>query len=220
MNRYVVITVLVAFALVCLAKEDGYSQELSAGLNLALYNQNDNLADGGGYEAFVNFKINKYPIVLRLMFCQFIALPIPYPLPLTDKETMGYSFEPALLLRFDFGTRPDFGPVFQPYVGIAYGFHGFPETINFVDTLVVRESKIQDTKSPVFIFGTNVTFTPRLSLNLNCRYSMIKPDVEHKFHYRDTGNIVKKMEKLDDGLKTLYFSIGIRFHIFKNPRFR
>lgn len=218
MNRYVVITVLVALALVCLAKEDGYSQELSAGLNLALYNQNDNLADGGGYEAFVNFKINKYPFVLRLMFCQFIAVPVPYPLPITDKETMGYSFEPALLLRFDLGTRPDFGPVFQPYVGVAYGFHGFPETINYVDTLIVRSDKIQNTKSPVFIFGTNVTFTPRLSLNLNCRYSMIKPDVEFNFENRVTGDVEKIIDKIE--LKTLYFSIGIRFHIFKNPRFR
>jgi len=218
MNRHVFITVLVVFALVCLGKGDGYSQELSAGLNLALYNQNDNLDDGGGYEAFVNFKINKYPIILRLMFCQFLANPIPFPLPVTDKETMGYSFEPALLLRFDFDTRPDFGPVWQPYVGIAYGFHGFPRDIEYSDTLLVRKDKIQNTKSPVIIFGSNVTLTPRISLNVNCRYSMIKPDLESTVQYMNTGNVMKDIKKIE--LETLYFSIGIVYHIFKNPRFR
>lgn len=218
MNRHVVITALVALALVCLAKKDVYSQELSTSINFALYNQNDNLDDGGGYEAAVNFKINKYPLVLRLMFCQFWAIPIPYPLPITEVETMGYSFEPALLFRFDFGTRPDLGPVLQPYVGIAFGLHEFPRAINYIDTLIIRKDKIQNIKTPVFIFGTNVTFTPRLSLNLNCRYSMIKPDVNYYFQERSTGDIEEMTDKIE--LKTLYFSIGLRFHIFKNPRFR
>ncbi|KPK94887.1 hypothetical protein AMJ80_05290 [bacterium SM23_31] len=219
MNRRIVITTLAAFALVVFfVKKDVYSQELSTGVNLAIYNQNDHLDDGGGYEAFANFKINRFPFVLRLMFCQYWANPIPRQLPETNKETMGYSFEPSLLLRFDYGTRPDLGPVLQPYIGVAYGFHEFPRTVDYDDSLIIRKDKLQSAKSPVLILGTNVTFTPRLSLNLNLRYALIKPDVKSTIQNRASGAVGETAYKIE--LRALYFSIGLRFHIFKNPRFR